>query len=346
MKDRTQVLFINKARNIYSQSYGDPGLNAINKSSGLANSVHMVAEMLNHHGISAKVEEAIDNNCIDRLVTLHKPEIVVIEALWVVPEKFFILRKLHPTVRWVIRLHSEIPFLANEGIAMQWLKGYAFQYPAVVIASNSRETTRDLSCALDVPVLFLPNYYTAENRLVSPRSVKRIINISCFGAIRPLKNQLIQAIAAMRFADECGLILKFHINGTRIEGKGDNVYKNLVNLFADSKHILVEHYWHHHSVFKEVIRDKIDVGLQVSFTESYNIVAADHIDCGVPVVTSKEVPFVPFAFRADPTSVDDIVDKIRFAVLTRWIRLHHVNNLGLWISNQRAISAWRKALKK
>jgi hypothetical protein len=78
--------------------------------------------MLVANGVDSTIIEVIDNNGIDREVTKYKPTHVIIEALWVIPSKFEILTKLHPNVKWIIRLHSEIPFLANEGIAMEWMK--------------------------------------------------------------------------------------------------------------------------------------------------------------------------------------------------------------------------------
>ena len=80
--------------------------NAGNKKliqTGLFNSSAYLNEILNKMNIESVVDIAIDNNCIDRMVTKHKPTHVVIEALWVVPTKFIILCHLHPMVKWIIR---------------------------------------------------------------------------------------------------------------------------------------------------------------------------------------------------------------------------------------------------
>ena len=63
---------------------------------------------------------------------------------------------------------------------------------------------------------------------------KSTIDIGAYGAIRPLKNQLLQALAAIKFAESIGKTLRFHINITRIENNGDPVLKNLRNLFSNS----------------------------------------------------------------------------------------------------------------
>ena len=83
---------------------------------------------------------------------------MIIEALWVVPSKFEVLQKLHPNVKWIIRLHSEVPFLANEGIAMEWIFDY-MKYDNVIISVNSKRMEREMNIILPKPVLYLPNYY-------------------------------------------------------------------------------------------------------------------------------------------------------------------------------------------
>ena len=108
-----KILFILKHReNPYNSGSSDNySYSSSLLSSGLYNSANFVCEMLNDSGVEAIMEHAIDNNCIDRLVTKHKPTHVIIEAYWVVPEKLNILTQLHPQVKWIIRNHSELPFL-------------------------------------------------------------------------------------------------------------------------------------------------------------------------------------------------------------------------------------------
>jgi hypothetical protein len=87
--------------------------------------------------------QVTDNNDIDREVTEYKPTHVIIEALWVIPEKFHVLRKLHPSVTWIARVHSELPFLANEGVAIDWMCNYV-QHDKVIVSGNSTHAAHDL----------------------------------------------------------------------------------------------------------------------------------------------------------------------------------------------------------
>lgn len=311
---KTKVLFILKRRHDYnSEKHSSIGL-----STGLYNSANFMNQMLNDMGIESHLSVVLDNNCIDREVTKHKPTHVIIEALWVVPTKFSVLCKLHPGVKWIIRLHSEVPFLANEGMAMEWIGDY-IDFENIIIAANSPRTLDEIrfyareknnwdSERTKEKIIYLPNYYPQDYNKKQFDPHKKHIDIACFGAIRPLKNHLLQAIAAVKFCDRVGKKLKFHINIGRVEGKGEPILRNLRNLFehlADSGHELIEHEWCPRKEFLEICR-KMDLGMQASFSESFNIVAADLISQGVPIVGSKEIPWTNPIFCGNPADSDKI----------------------------------------
>lgn len=289
-------------------------------SSGLLNSARFVVEMLAEQHIDVKLVQVIDNNAIDREVYQYKPTHVVIEALWVVPEKFAVLQRLHPNVKWIIRGHSEIPFLANEGVAINWITKYV-QYENVCFAANSEASVRDLRSLIQSAnptwsrekihkkVVLLPNWYPHHKKHGRHKKDQAFFDVACFGAIRPLKNQLIQALAAIEYADMMGKQLRFHINATRTEQRGDNVLKNLRAMFEATGHELVEHEWMEHHHFLKLLQT-MDMALQVSFSETFNIVAADCVVSGLPIVVSPEVTWATSWCQAEPTSSEDIVLKM------------------------------------
>jgi glycosyltransferase involved in cell wall biosynthesis len=136
------------------------------------------------------------------------------------------------------------------------------------------------------------------------------VNIACFGAVRPLKNQLAQALAALSFGDAIGRKVRFHINGTRVEGNGDPILRNIRSLFAVAVGAdLIEHGWLAHREFLELMRG-MDLSLQASFSETFNIVCADAMACSVPVVASQEVPWVGEYAHADPTEIRSIAARM------------------------------------
>lgn len=354
----SKVLFILKYRENPDGSYSNGGL-----SSGLANSARFVYQMLLDNGIEAALEHAIDNNCIDRLVTEHKPTHVIIEAYWVVPDKFEVLTKLHPNVKWIIRNHSELPFLSSEGIAIDWTCRYV-SYNNVFVSGNSPRVLSEMKTIIkhsypywsDEKVLnsvwYLPNYYISES---TPRAKQlpesSIINIGCFGAIRPLKNQLLQAVSAIKFAESIGKTLHFHINSTRIEGGAtDNALKNIRALFkhtGNSGHMLIEHGWLDHDSFINMLKNEIDVGMCVSHSETFCIVAADLITSGVPLVASKEVVWASSLSQADPNSSDSIVNHLQSAWKYRKLGfITSLNRSGLNSFCKRTIKVWSTLFKQ
>lgn len=287
------------------------------RSSGLYNSTSFIVRGLKARGIEAQIIEVIDNNCIDRAVTQFKPDVVIIEALWVVPEKFPILQRLHPSVKWFVHLHSHMPFLAMEGIAMEWILDYSEQ--GIGLIANSIPSYKSLLAILkDEEILYLPNVYIPHH---VPRKFidKDHIDVGCFGAIRPLKNQLIQALAAIEFANQIGKPLRFHINGTRTETMGDPVLKNLRELFShDPNYVLIEHPWYDPSQFLKCL-EGIDIGLQVSLTETFNVVCADYTTAGVPLVASKEIEWVSDRCKAQDDSIESIVHKMHRVYKNKWL---------------------------
>jgi len=311
-----KILFILKRREDYNSILHSK----IGLSTGLYNSSKFIDDMLNSSNINSKLSVVIDNDSIDREVSEYKPTHVIIEALWVVPTKFDILQKLHPDVKWIIRLHSETPFLAGEGIAMDWIGDY-LRYRNVMIACNAPRIFNEVKHYAKMindkffadKVIYLPNYYPIE-RNYKDYDNDDIINISCFGAIRPLKNHLLQALSAIQFADEIGKKLRFHINDGRIEMQGKPVKDNVKSLFQhieESGHVLINHSWLNRDDFLQIC-SMMDIGLQVSLTETFNIVGADHIQVGVPVIlTNNEMPWSNSFFDVKvPTNSKEIVEKL------------------------------------
>ncbi len=335
MKSKNKVLFICKKR----KSYGG-GQYTQTVSSGLLNSARFVNDMLVKNGVDSHIIEVIDNNEIDREVTKFKPTHVIIEALWVVPSKFEVLTKLHPTVKWIIRLHSEIPFIANEGIAMEWIFAYQ-QYENVIVSINSPRAEMDLNYVLPHAPLYLPNYYPVDfkQKKTHKSHCDGIIDIGCFGAVRPLKNHLIQAMAAIEFANQLGKQLRFHINITRIENNGDPVLKNIRNLFLNSTHELVEHPWLEHDEFVKLI-STMDMCLQVSFSETFNIVTADAVNNNVPVVVSPEVKWISCLYKAEQNDSQSIIKRMYFAWYAKVIKLQMINKILLSLYSSRSKEIW------
>ena len=151
----SRLLFICKRRPArYGASYG------------LLNSCRFLCNALHSMGEESKLVEVIDNNGIDREIHNYNPTHAFIEALWVVPLKFEELIPLHPNVQWYVRLHSNTPFIANEGIAIEWIKKYdelQKKYHNFHISVNSKKIQNDLLLSLNIESVYAPNIYAIEN---------------------------------------------------------------------------------------------------------------------------------------------------------------------------------------
>jgi len=344
-----KILFILKRREIALPD----GVRDYN--SGLSNSVEQLRVLLTALRTPHRVELAVDGNCIDRLVTLHRPTHVILEAIWCPPYKVEELRRLHPTVRWLCRIHSNTEFMAGEGMALEWLTAYCRL--GVTVAPNSRPAVEALSPVLGGAVAYLPNYYQvahgpspepwlavkrdARLATISPLPEMTLLEVGCTCAIRPFKNTLNQARAALKVADEMGARLRFHVNSARQEGGGQANYKNLVALFASQpRHQLVEIDWLPPADFKRYLR-RLDAVLQVSLSETFNIVTADAIDMGVPVVVSPAISWLRPEWHANPLDVGDIARALRHVLSNHRPHINADQVASLHVSNQQAEAAWK-----
>ena len=339
-----KCLFLIKEK---TQSYGI--------SYGLYNSALFISNFIDQSICPSSVVTCIDANDIDREVINYDASHIFIEALWVTPIKLKEIMSLprHKNRKWIIRLHSCPTFIANEGIAMPWLSEYSQLFSknnCFFVAPNSEEFQIDLNNIFQFQTLFLPNVYPIREypNLISRPIIgtRNTINIGCFGAIRPMKNQLTQAIAAIEFANEVGISLKFYINSDRIEQNGNPTYKNIKALFSTvKKHSLIENPWVNHAEFIDSINN-MDIGMQCSLNESFNIVSADFINQSIPIITSPEVKFITKRYCAIPTSTESIKEKLIliFDELKNGITHYFGNNSLLQSYNNISKNLWTKFL--
>lgn len=317
------ILFILKRFYDYNSGYGHQ------VSNGLKTSALFVVDLLRLEGFKAKLVEAIDGNCIDRLVTENKPRIVVLEAVWVTPDKLRELRKLHPKVRFVVRIHSETPFLANEGMVVKWLKEYT--EIGVEVSFNSLVTRQDFEVIF--PSIYLPNYYPVRKIRHRERSGD-VVDVGCFGAIRPLKNQLIQCLAAIRFAKHTGRRLRFHMNGTRAEQGGNENLKNITSAMNAAGEELVLHPWLDLEEFLDLVGE-MDYCMQVSLSESFNLTAANAVSMGVPLIGSSAIRWLPKRSQAPVDNSIGIAEKLEQADRTTVVMNHAA--LESYLSDARVV---------
>lgn len=338
-KHKPRIQFIIKERKAYGTK---------TKCYGLFNSCNFIVNKLKEYGIEAEAVQVVDNNCIDKHVSRFKPTHCFIEALWVVPSKFEALAKLHPKVKWIVRLHSMIPFLVSEGMAFEWIQEYIQLRNSGIkleLSCNNEVMTEDMRKHYGNFITYSPNIYfpkQVDKKMLSKNILidKNALNIGCFGALRVLKNHAQQAMWAMDFAESLGKKMHFHVNISEHEQReAGPVLRNMRAMFASSNHKLIEHPWYEHKDFINIIRH-MDMGMQVSFTETFNIVAADFVNAGIPIVVSNEIKFVNPICRAEPTRKANVISALICAnsifrkLLCKW------NKILLDNHNKQSVTQW------
>lgn len=274
---------------------------------------------------------------IKSAIQTYRPKKVIIQALWVRGEGLAPLKNLFPDVEFYCHIHSNIPFLALEGPAYLIIDSYLKNGHGVIFNSiHAYNAFKDYNPR----VYYLPNVYneTFLEPIIKPED--EFLDVGCFGSLRPMKNHLIQATASINLAKRLGKTLRFHTNIKRSEAGGEPVLANLQQLFRmNPKHQLISQPWMEPVNFIQSVR-KMDVNLQVSMSESFNIVAADCIAAGTPTVVSSEIEWASSKSMARTNDPESIIQKMREAMGNKDLILENQSKLKEF--DRVAKEEWRK----
>jgi len=331
-----RILFLLKER-FYSQS---------RTSYGLINSAMHIAHFLEQHNCHCHVVQVTDANAIDKEIHEFRPDIVIIEALWVTAHKLNELMDLkrYHHIKWIVRIHSDIGYLSSEGHALKIINNYIdLHHKNLVISLNNAAFNTALSEVLKYKFTLLPNVITYQNPENDESEEHHQIKIGCFGATRVLKNQCFQAICAIMAANRLHKRLYFHIT-PNLGITDDSILKNLKELFSRTTHELIVHDWMENHKFQKLIK-KMDFGMQLSYTESFNIVASDFISNSKLIIASNAIDWLPGLFRVSTTDYEEVIEKIIHTYEHRnsWI-LKEMQQMALAHHNKHAEREWLEFL--
>lgn len=317
-----KVLLVEKINHKYKR------LNNSWQASGLSVCLKMIADSV--QGVSRVEVDTVEH--IRNAIQMFRPEKVLIQSLWIDIESMRSLRTAFPQIRFYYHIHSNLPFLATEGYSFHRIKE-AKSLDVGIIFNDARA-----AYALDAT--YLPNIY---NHPFRQREVGRpddvIFNVICGGSVRVLKNHVNQAMAAIMFANQVNKKLRFHVNMTRSEG-GEEVKQALMGLFSlHTKHELVSIPWMEHKEFVDFCAT-MDFGMQVSLSETFNIVAADYVAAGIPMIVSRDVYWAhPRFITVDPGDPEKIKNDMAY-ILLRWGNSSE-NYRSMEQSNFSSMALWR-----
>jgi hypothetical protein len=207
------------------------------------------------------------------------------------------LALLDAAPRVAIRFHSPLlqAELSDEGPVLERLLDLRAEGRVHALAFNDPEAARA------VQGVHLPDVL-AEPGAIEPRSLEGV-NVTLLGEPRPRKNVMVQAAA---FALLAGPDWTLHLTG-RAERYGS---------WLDRLEVAwVDHGRLAHDDVLSLIAGS-DAGLSATLSESYGYLAAEHLQLGVPVVTSPAVRCADTGALqvTDPGSVDAVAAALRRAV--------------------------------
>lgn len=301
------------------------------------------ARVLAQYGIKTAVFPVRNNidlvNSIHEYADEHSHPLthVIISAPWLSTPDLTSLIKGFPRIQFVIESHSNIGFLQADPLAIHRLRetlALAKKYSNIHVAGNSSRFVDWMNLVYDGHVILLPNLYPITNADICPPEKFGPIRIGAFGAVRPQKNFMTAAAAAVAIQKQLRFPVELHMS-TGGEGDGGSVSRAINEMVAGiPKFKLIRHDWVPWEQFIVTI-SRMNLLLQPSYTESFNMITADGISVGVPSVVSSAITWAPDSWKADSDDALDIarvglkllVD--RHAVREGVEAIHRQNSMGL-----------------
>lgn len=286
---------------------------------GLGVSAMHHVRVLRRNGVDCDAHAASEiADTIGLLAGIPADSIVVIEAFWLVTQNVVKLLDSFPRMVFAVRCHSQIGFLQVEPQAISLLREQVHlqdEDPRFKLVGNSARFTEFVRSVFGADCLLLPNLYdTARTYRRVPPPQSRLLRVGCFGALRNLKMHVTGAAAAMEAARRLGRDLELHITVGRDEGGGSVIAS--IHRLMDGLHWakLVEHPWSPWPNYRRIV-ETMDICVQCSATETFNIVTADSLAAGVPCIVGPAIDWAPRSWIAD---IDDPGD-----IATKMIHAHH-----------------------
>ena len=274
------------------------------------------ARVLNQHRIHCTVFPVRHNidlvNSIDEYNQEHEHPLthVIISAPWLSKMDMESLIKHFSTIQFVIESHSNVGFLQADPWSLERFRQameLSHKYPNIKVAGNSARFVDWMRLAYEEDVVLLPNLYPTFPIRQHCKSPDGVTKIGAFGAVRPQKNFMTAAAAAIAIQKMIGAPVEFHMS-TGGEGDGGSVSRAISEMCHDIPNFtLIRHAWRPWEHFIELISD-MDLMLQPSYTESFNMITADGILVGVPSVVSSAITWAPKYWKADSDDALDIAE--------------------------------------
>jgi hypothetical protein len=237
--------------------------------------------------------------------------VIVSSPAWIQPIDFYHLSLRFPDITFVQLNHSGCAYLSIDKFGIRNIRdvaAYQEMTHNIRVAANNERVARFIQVACGVECLYLPNLYDTESFVqpIVPQKIGSTLRIGSFGASRPWKNQLCAAEAAVMMGKSMGLNIELYVNSKRPDG-GERMIESRAELFSGMAHAkLVDVPWAAWPKFRDITAN-MHLVIQNSFDETFNVVTADSIAEGVPVVTSSAIEWTPTSWWAQCEDPNDIM---------------------------------------
>lgn len=264
------------------------------------------AKVLREHGVDVSVFPVRHNvdivHALDKYNETHKERLthVVISAPWLSVHDLKRLIENFKDIQFVILSHSNVGFLQADPGGVHLLRQYqhlAKTHSNLLVGGNSAVFVEWLRRAYGKDTIWLPNLYPIERNIVKPAWRGGTIKIGAFGAVRPEKNFMTAVAAAIVIGKELNAPIEIHMSAGG-EGDQGRTAPAISQMCADIPGVtLIRHPWMFWDNFVKLV-GSMDLLIQVSYTESFNMITADGIAAGVPSVVSPAITWAPDSWKA------------------------------------------------
>lgn len=330
---------------LYRSFAAFPGIS--HRGLGISSTNNML--VLRQNGIDAivrglpsedKLRQTMDNNA----GVTH----VVSSAPWIRTTPLAYIVDQFPEVSFAVNCHSNWGFLQVESGAIKLireeidLEAYRHNFH---VAGNSKPYCDALTGVYNAPCTYLPNMYYLNDTV---KDAKRRWadnggrwRIGLFGAPRKQKNMESGLVGILQAANEAGVMVEVVVNA----GRNDNgEATNLLQAFRETVRglpyaSLLEYQWAEWPDFRRMVAT-CDALVNVSTSETFNIVAADGASQSIPsVVVADAIRWAPPEWGARADDPGDIARKL-LAILhdpgagrrgLEALAAHNQESLGYWV---------------
>jgi hypothetical protein len=280
---------------------------------GLGVSATNNVKNLHHMGIRAQViavkdDEGLKQVLIDNKDVTH----VIVSAPWIMTATFSQLCAQYPDTQFAMVSHSNVGFLQADIRGIQLIKealdleGSAHNFH---LAGNCKEFQGWVENTFKAPCTFLPNMYYLHHRHGERKELwdGGKLRLGVFGAARIQKNFVTAVAAAMEIAAHFGVQTEIWMNSGRDDGPESKRLRVAISqLCSEMPNVELKFAsWSSWGTFKRLV-GSMNLLLQPSYTESFNMVTADGVSQGVPSVVSDVVTWAPDYWKARIDDANDI----------------------------------------